>query len=155
MSVYTARVVSVDSHAKGDSNWHIVNVSTRNANVDEQEKIPVAVEVAGDISLPTEGSLVLIADVNESMPVVIKTVYDPRVDDDLIPEYEAGERVIAHGASESHIRFESDGTVAVRDSPQATTKPVLTGASLSYDVAGRMPEVTSRTGADDTTLETS
>jgi len=64
----------------------------------------------GDVSIPTEGSRVIIGYRVNARPLVLGSRYSAN---DTVPEYEPGERIIGHPTSNSYIHLDNDGGVHI------------------------------------------
>jgi hypothetical protein len=95
------------------------NVVVRAASVQDgstastPETATVVASTSGDVSLPTEGDLVLVARTIGNTAVVVGTVYGAAED---VPTYTPGDRIIGHGATDSSITISENGDVLVNGS---------------------------------------
>lgn len=103
-----ATVTRVRTHTSGDDVGYAVQV--RPDTHEEPLIAELRADTRGDVAIPEEGDRVLVAYRLNGRPVVVGTRY---TQDDSIPDFEEGERVLSHTASDAYIRFHSDGTLTV------------------------------------------
>lgn len=142
----TARVVTAPSHEDGDGGCHAVEVTPE--MMDESVIADVRVGQVGDVAIPSEGSKVIIGYRVNGRPIVLGQRYS---ENDDIPDYESGERVIGHPLSDARVRLASDGTVHVEGDGEVvvnggSARPV-TDVSASTDSDGNVTDI-SLTRAD-------
>jgi len=128
VGVEGAEVIRTSSHSKGDNVGHVVYVKPD--LLDRTLPADVAVTQTGDITIPEEGSRVIIAFRPNERPVVLGQRYKQ---DDTIPEFEPGERVIGHPLSESHIRLAKDGSITIEGDGGNTIKLASDGSVTIND----------------------
>jgi hypothetical protein len=109
VGVEGAEVIRTSSHTQGDNVGHVVYVKPD--LLDRTLPADVAVTQTGDVTIPEEGSRVIIAFRPNERPIVLGQRYKQ---DETIPDFEPGERVIGHPLSESHIRLAKDGSITVK-----------------------------------------
>jgi len=109
IGVESAEVIRTQSHTEGDNVSHVVYVKPSTIN----ETIPADVNAnqVGDVQIPTEGSRVTIAYRPNERPLVVGQRYK---NEDTVPEFEPGERVVGHPLSDSHIRLATDGSITIK-----------------------------------------
>lgn len=103
-----ATVTTVPSHTAGDGTSHAIMVVPDGHDSPRSAEVPV--DQHGDVSLPQEGDPVYVGYKRNGRTIVLGTRYG---EDDSIPAFEEGERVIGHPLSDSHVRFAADGTLHV------------------------------------------
>lgn len=103
-----ATVITAPDHSSGDNVNHAIEVKPY--TFDEPTPADVRVDQRGDVLIPTEGSRVIIGYRVNGRPLVLGSRYSS---DDTIPDYQAGERVIGHPLTNSHVRLAADGTIHV------------------------------------------
>ena len=109
VGVEGAEVIRTSSHTEGDDVGHVVYVKPD--LLDRTLPADVAIAQTGDVTIPEEGSRVIIAFRPNERPIVLGQRYKQ---DETIPDFEPGERVIGHPLSESHIRLAKDGSITVK-----------------------------------------
>lgn len=103
-----ATVETVPTHDGGSDGAHAVEITLD--WFDEPEKAEVAIGLTGDVLMPEEGDRVIVGYREDERPIVLGGRY---LLGDSIPAFQAGERVVGHPASDSHVRFHADGTLTV------------------------------------------
>ncbi len=137
-----AEVTTAPSHTPDDDINHHIEVKPDTFN----EPIPaeVKVEQKGDVSIPTEGSRVIVGYRVNGRPLVLGSRY---AKEESVPEYEAGERVIGHPLSDAHIRLASDGSVRV-EADNGNTIELESGGSVVVNDGNTQPVTDVSTTSD-------
>lgn len=108
---FTGEVLEAPPHSQGDRNFHTVKVAVKGLPQDSLE-CQVGVGLQGDVTLPTEGSFVVVTLVNNNRPIITQVLYDPIEDLQYLPEYETGERRWGHRFSETYMQLTPEGDYA-------------------------------------------
>jgi hypothetical protein len=144
IGVESAEVIRTQSHTQGDNVSHVVYVKPSTIN----ETIPADVNAnqVGDVQIPTEGSRVTIAYRPNERPLVVGQRYK---DDNTVPEFEPGERVIGHPLSEAHIRLAEDGSITIKGDGGNTVELASDG-SVTVNEGSKNPitEITTTSDSD-------
>jgi hypothetical protein len=151
-----ATVMFAPDHSEGDGVTHSVVVSPNGK--DTQFPVELPVQANGDVHVPTAGTPVLIGYRKGDRPIIVAIRYTSDAD---IPSFKAGERRIAHHASDSNIYLRNDGaveiitddgtSVVVKDNTitvNGGSTPVVTDIATTKDADGHVTDVTPIT--DDT-----
>jgi hypothetical protein len=123
VSVRTATVTSAQAN-----DGHDVRVSPFATEV----SVPASVRVAqtGDVLVPEEGDTVYVGYRANGEVVILGARYDP---EDSVPDYQPGERVVGHPASDTRIRFHSDGSLTVEGENGNTVELAADGSVIVND----------------------
>lgn len=123
-----AKVISVPSHDAGDENKHLVKCAP--LGTDTTVTAAMSVTQKGDVSPPTAdaNTFVLLGHLTSERPVILDTLY---VNENDVPQYDAGERKIGHPLSDANIFFDDDGNVRVEN--DAGTQVVIEGRNVYID----------------------
>lgn len=150
-AVEAAEVVNAKAHTGGDGVGHHVEVQPY--SMQQSDVASVLTAQLGDTVIPEEGDHVLVAHRLDGRPVVLGAEYGSN---DTVPDFQPGERRIGHPASDSHVRFKTDGSVEVVGANgneitlnadgtitinDGTTAPV-TDVSTQTDADGHVTDVT-------------
>lgn len=103
-----ATVITVKKHTEGDDISHIAEV--KSAFMDKPQQAYILHDLVGDIIIPSEGDNVIIAYQRNGEPIVVGSQYS---DDDTLPPFEEGERVVGHPITDALIRLNKNGEVII------------------------------------------
>lgn len=125
MPVQKAKVVQVPDHPSDDG-YHQVYVKLYYDQ--SQTRATVLAPTQGDVNVPEEGEDVMVLFGAADKPIVLGSFYPTddkfgEPNEDLVPEYEEGDRIIGNGTG--YIRIDKDGSI---DASSA-----ITGETTIYD----------------------
>lgn len=139
-----ATVIDTESHSEGDNIGHEVKIKPD--TIDSTLTADVAVGLLGDVTIPEVGNRVIIGYRVSSSPIVLGTRYR---DSETIPDFEPGERIIGHPASDNYIRLQNNGTIHVESGGGATVELQTDGDVVVNDGSTKpVTDVTVNTTTD-------
>lgn len=103
----------------------------------------VLVNMQGDVGVPREGDLVVLATNVHERPVVIGTLYSRG---EAMPSYDSEERLISHPHSAAQIRIKPSGEILIESDSGDKVEVTSEGTVVVND--GTNPVVTDVTGSD-------
>jgi hypothetical protein len=101
-------VTTVEPHDTGDERSHECWVKPDSFEGDVRAEILSPAH--GSVTIPEEGERVLVIHRRDDDPMIIGSRYE---EDETIPAYDPGERIVSHAASDSHVYFRVDGSILV------------------------------------------
>jgi hypothetical protein len=144
VGVEGAYVTETQPHDAGDDVDHAVEVVPETFSGPTVAEI--LVDLRGDVCVPTEGDWVLVAYRTNGRPVVLGTRYG---DNDNIPEFEPGERVVGHPETDSYVRLANDGSILV-EADDGTTIECTSDGDIVLNEGQTAPivDITTTTDSD-------
>lgn len=104
-------VTTVNEHVEGDNIAHEIWVKPDSYEGDLTTEMVVG--ATGDVLIPEEGQRVLLAHRTDAKPIILGVRYQEGEENDDVPPFKEGERRVGHPASDSYVRFLTDGSMVV------------------------------------------
>lgn len=134
-----AEVTRSPSHTEGDNKSHAVYVKPD--TMERELLADVAVGLNGDTQIPTEQSRVVIGYRVNERPLVLGERYKQ---DDSVPDFEPGERVVGHPLTESYIKLSKNGSVTIEGNGGGMTEFTPTGGITHTGTTGNTVDLTDK-----------